>query len=177
MKADAIELPYQGDRISMYIVLPTDKDGIEDVENHLFKDDNIEQLFEEIDKQHKEKVTLKLPRFKLDETLELKKSFEDMNMNDMFNRGLADFSGIHEEKEKLFVSQIVQKSFVEVNEEGSEAAAATAAIMIMSRSFKIEMPPIPFICDHPFVFFIRDKQTKFVLFMGRVVNPVTPIVN
>ncbi len=82
----------------------------------------------------------------------------------------ADFSGMSTQ-EKLFISAAIHKAFVDVNEEGTEAAAATAIAMRPTAMFPVKEAPVEFRADHPFVFLIRDNRTQAVLFLGRVVNP------
>jgi serpin B len=82
--------------------------------------------------------------------------------------GDADFSGMNGKRD-LFISAVVHKAFVDVNEEGTEAAASTA--VVMSRSSARLEPVASFRADHPFVFLIRDRRTGSILFLGRVMNP------
>ena len=89
-----------------------------------------------------------------------------MGMKDAF--GDADFSGMTGERD-LYISEVLHKAFVEVNEEGTEAAAATA--VIMTRMSMVEMGPIIFKADHPFIFLIRDNDSGSILFLGRVIDP------
>ena len=158
-----VELPYKGDRIVMQLVLPKEKTGVFDLENKLAEVD-LQTLFSENKKNRK--VDLSLPRFKLSHSLALSESLQQMGMEDMFS-DKADLSGITGTRD-LYVSSVVQKVFVEVNEEGSEAAAATG-VMVMMRS--MPAPNQMFNVDHPFIFIIRDKLTGMVLFQGRVVDP------
>ena len=88
----------------------------------------------------------------------------------MFEAGKADFSGITDTKE-LFVSEVIQKAFIEVNEEGGEAAAATA-VMFSRSAVRSQPSPPEFICDHPFLFMIKDHLTGMILFSGKITNPV-----
>jgi serine protease inhibitor len=107
-----------------------------------------------------------LPRFKLEYDVDLEQPLKALGMRAAF--GKADFSGMADRG--LFVSAVRQRAFVEVNEEGTEAAAVT----MMNIPTGIEMnPPKPFqmIVDHPFLFLIEDQQTKTVLFMGTVFDP------
>ena len=91
-------------------------------------------------------------------------------MNDMFNETLADFTGISG-TEDLFVSAVVQKAFITCDEEGSEAAATTAVIMEGFSAVANPPPARQFIVDQPFIFYLREKTTGMLLFMGRVNNP------
>uniref|UniRef100_A0A4W6G116 Serpin B6 n=1 Tax=Lates calcarifer TaxID=8187 RepID=A0A4W6G116_LATCA len=112
-------------------------------------------------------VEVRLPRFKMEETYDLNKVLIGMGMVDAFSREKSDFSGMSSAID-LFLSKVVHKAFIEVNEEGTEAAAATAAAM-SERSLMI---PAMFIADHPFLFFIRHNTTMSVLFAGRFCSPV-----
>jgi len=159
-----IELPYKGNRIVMQVILPKEKTGVFDLEKKLGEVD-LQSLFSE--KKKNVKVDLSLPKFKLSHSLALSDSLQQMGMEDMFSAGKADLSGITGSRD-LFVSSVVQKVFVEVNEEGSEAAAATG-VMVMMRS--MPAPNQMFNVDHPFIFIIRDKLTGMILFQGRVVDP------
>ena len=83
--------------------------------------------------------------------------------------GDADFSGINGKRD-LFISAVIHKAFVDVNEEGTEAAAATAVVMGRAAAARPE-PIVSFRADHPFVFLIRDIRTESILFLGRVTSP------
>jgi len=159
-----VELPYKGNRIVMQVLLPKEKTGVFELENKLGEAANLQTLFSENKKNVK--VDLSLPRFKLSHSLALADSLQQVGMSEMFS-GRADLSGITGSRD-LFVSSVVQKVFVEVNEEGSEAAAATG-VMVMMRS--MPAPNQMFNVDHPFIFIIRDKLTGMILFQGRVVDP------
>jgi len=158
-----VELPYKGDRIVMQVLIPLERNGLRELEEKL-KNQNIQDLFEK--GSSKTSVHIKLPKFKLEKKIDLKQILTDLGMPDMFS-DLADFSGINGKK-GLSVSEVVQKAFIEVNEEGSEAAAATGAVMIGRSAGPM---PVQFIADHPFIFYIRDKTTGMLLFQGRMVNP------
>ena len=159
-----VELPYKGNRIVMQVILPKKRTGVFELENKLGETANLQTLFSENKKNVK--VDLSLPRFKLSHSLALSDSLQQMGMSDMFS-GRADLSGITGSRD-LYVSSVVQKVFVEVNEEGSEAAAATG-VLVMMRS--MPAPNQMFNVDHPFIFIIRDKLTGMILFQGRVVDP------
>jgi serpin B len=110
-------------------------------------------------------VDVVLPRFKMTGEFDLGDTLAAMGMPDALGRG-ADFSGMNGRTPDLFIAHVVHKAFVEVNEEGTEAAAATA--VIMGRAVRIS--PL-FRADHPFLFLIRDKATGSILFLGRVADP------
>jgi len=165
-----VELPYKGDRIVMQILLPEEKNGLQQVEEKL-KDADLQEMFAK--EGSLEKVHLQLPKFKLEKRIPLTQHLASLGMKNMFSGGLADFSGIDGSRD-LYVSEVVQKAFIEVNEEGSEAAAATGAVMMMR---SMPAPPARFVADHPFLFFIRDKTTGMLLFQGRVNQPKENVLN
>merc|ERR1712106_263732 len=150
--------------IVMQVLLPGERHGLQDLENKL-NSQNVQELFEK--ESYETKVNIQLPKFKLEKSIPLTEHLTILGMKDMFTEGSADFSAIDGTKQ-LFVSKVVQKAFIEVNEEGSEAAAATGAVMMMR---SMPAPPEQFVADHPFIFFLRDKTTGMLLFQGRVANP------
>ena len=111
-------------------------------------------------------VQLNLPKFKLEETYDLKSTLSSMGMSDAFNQSKADFSGMSSER-NLFLSSVFHKCFVEINEQGTEAAAGTGSEV----SVRIKLPSIEFNADHPFLFFIRHNKTNSILFYGRFCSP------
>jgi serpin B len=159
----ALELPYIGDRLSMVVLLPTADDGLPDLEKNLRWEEQLEAWLSLMVKQ---KVNVFFPKFTITSEFALNDPLETLGMTDPFSMS-ADFSGITI-SEKLFISSARHKAFIEVDEEGTTAAAATAIIMAPTG-----LPaPIPiFRCDHPFLFLIRDTKTGSVLFLGRMVNP------
>jgi len=166
LEARMVELPYRGERIVMQVLLPRASNGLNQLEDRLKTTDlDLEQLFET--NKREKKVAVQLPKFKLEQTLPLNSVLQDLGMRDMFDDSKADFSGIDGSRQ-LFVSTVLQKAFIEVNEEGSEAAAATGVVMMMR---SMPMPPEEFRADHPFLFFLRDKLTGMLLFQGRVEDP------
>ncbi|ELK35730.1 Leukocyte elastase inhibitor [Myotis davidii] len=110
-------------------------------------------------------VNVHLPKFKLEESYNLNSHLASLGIEDLFN-SKADLSGMSRARD-LFISKIVHKSFVEVNEEGTEAAAATAGIA----TFCMLMPEENFVADHPFIFFIRHNPSTNILFLGRLSSP------
>ena len=161
----AVELPYRGKSLSMFILLP-DKGviSLSEVEKKMTYDDlvNVTDKFAMFPLE----VKLWLPRFSLDEKLNLGRMLTGIGMKDLFNEGAADLSGIDGSK-KLYVSKMLHRAVIEVNEEGTEAAAATV-VETMYRSAPLEME---FRADRPYIFFIQDKATKSILFLGRLVKP------
>merc|ERR1719244_445726 len=164
LSSTMIELPYKGNRIVMQVLLPNTKYGLVGLEDKL-KNVDIHELFEK--EKEKTEVIIGLPKFKQENTVQLNKQLSMLGLNNMFYP-LADFSGISDVS-GLHVSQVVQKAFIEVNEEGTEAAAATGAVAV---AFSGPVNESFFIADHPFIFFIRDKETGILLFQGRVINPL-----
>ncbi len=159
-----LELPYKGTEVVMIVVLPAKIDGLPNIEKSL----NHETLAKWIAAlKDEEDVYVYLPRFKMTVQFRLAKQLQDMGMTDAFDPEDANFSGMTT-TEKLCISKVIHKAFVEVTETGTEAAAATAVIM----EGGIEPNPTIFRADHPFLFFIVDKQTGSILFMGRMANPV-----
>merc|ERR1719430_2760941 len=124
LSSTMVELPYKGDRIVMQVLLPESKFGLDDLEDKL-KDVEIHDLFEK--DKIKEELNIYLPKFKLETTLPLNQNLQNLHIKNMFDSGTADFSGIA--GGDLHVSHVVQKAIIEVDEEGTEAAAASAAVI------------------------------------------------
>ncbi|XP_039646082.1 leukocyte elastase inhibitor-like isoform X2 [Perca fluviatilis] len=164
-----LEMPYKGEELSMLIFLPNEMEdsttGLEKLEKQLTYENFME--WTRPDMMDKVEVQVGLPRFKLEESYDMKEVLVSMGMVDAFDMAKSDFSGMSPAND-LVVSKVVHKAFVEVNEEGTEAAAATAAIMMMRC---MPMRPTMFIADHPFIFFIRHNSSMSVLFAGRYCSP------
>ena len=157
-----LELPYAGDDISMLILLPKDNDLSNLIDT--IDDSKITALRDSMEETI---LDIYLPKFKVETEYALKENLNNLGMETPFT-GYADFSGMNGVKE-LYISQVIHKAYVDVNEEGTEAAAATAVIM---ERFSIGGPDdIIFNCDHPFLYLIQHKQTGTILFMGSVNNP------
>lgn len=156
----AIELPYKGNKISMLVFLPIQIEGLSEIEKML----TTEILNTVISKMKKEKVSVYLPKFKiLWGTYSLNRILIELGIADAFDFAKADFSGING-KAGIYISDVLHQAFIEVNEKGTEAAAATGV------TFKQIVGNI-FYADHPFVFMIRDNRSGTILFMGRIINP------
>ncbi|XP_061778099.1 leukocyte elastase inhibitor-like isoform X2 [Nerophis ophidion] len=164
-----LELPYKGKDLSMLIFLPMhmedDSTGLEKIEKLLTYENFVEwtraEMMDEVE------VQVGLPRFKMEEKYNMKNVLLSMGMSDAFNMSNSDFSGMSPAND-LFLSEVIHKAFVEVNEEGTEAAAATAAVMMLRCALRTP----EFIADHPFLFFIRHNPSMSVLFAGRYCSPV-----
>ncbi|XP_066233014.1 leukocyte elastase inhibitor isoform X1 [Saccopteryx leptura] len=167
LKCRVLELPYQGKELSMVILLPDDIEdeatGLKQIEAQL----TLEKLHEWTNPENLDliDVNVHLPRFKLEESYNLNSHLARLGIEDLFT-SKADLSGMSGSRD-LSISKIVHKSFVEVNEEGTEAAAATAGIAV----FCMLMPEENFMVDHPFIFFIRHNPSNNILFLGRLSSP------
>ncbi len=165
-KLQVLELPYAGNNLSMVILLPAKKNGLNSLEKSL----NIKNLNLWLSGMHKRKVEVYLPKFKIQAGYGLGEVLKSLGMRTAFSK-TADFSGITG-KRGLFISEVVHRAYVEVNEKGTEAAAATGVVMGITSA-----PPTSiavFKADHPFVFVILHKPTGSILFMGRLTNPAEP---
>jgi serpin B len=158
-----LELPYSEGDLAMLVLLPDETDGLPALEAKLTAD-NLSRWQSGL---RKREVRVLLPRFKLDSQFQLAEVLKAMGMTRAFTPGEADLTGMSSEQE-LFLSAVIHKAFVDVNEEGTEAAAATG--VEVKTVAAIEGPAV-FRADHPFVFLIRDNRTGSILFLGRLVNP------
>ena len=154
-----LELPYKGGDLSMVVILPKLPDGLPAIEQKLTAD----TLADWLGGLRQMKLGVSLPRFKHEQAFDLPTPLQALGMVDAFGPG-ADFSGMLSSG-SLWIGAVAHKAFVEVNEEGTEAAAATAVVMADSPN------PPPFVADHPFLFLIRDARHGTILFLGRVTNP------
>lgn len=156
----AVELPYDGHELSMVILLP-DTGQFEAFEESLDAD-YVNAVMEDLEYRQ---VTLTMPKFEFESDFSLTDALAAMGMPIAFT-GAADFSGMTGTRE-LFISDVIHKAFVSVDEAGAEAAAATAVVMAEAMPEK----PVKVTIDRPFVFLIRDIETSAILFVGRIVNP------
>ena len=162
---DIVELSYLGDTLAMIILLPKQIDGLAAIEREL----STPRLSQWLDALHRQDVLVSLPRFKTSCRFSLTNALASLGMHDAFNPHQANFSGMADLVEPLFISDVIHQAVVEVNEEGTEAAAATA--VVMAKRALPSRPPT-FVADHPFLFLIRDKSTGSILFVGRMSNPM-----
>jgi serine protease inhibitor len=163
----AASLPYGDGRTSMYLFLPDDRAGLGKFNRGL----TAESWDSWVGEFSKRKGRIVLPRFKVEFTASLKPALTALGMGDAFDGGRANFSGMIEATgANVFIHDVMHKTYVAVDEEGTEAAAVTSVEM---RLTSVSEPENPFemICDHPFFIAIRDNETGLVLFMGSIVNP------
>ena len=162
-----LEMPYGPRRnLSMLFVLPNKLDGLGEVEKQLTTG-KLQAWTEAMDS---ELVHVYLPKFKFTSGFNLRNVLQSMGMALIFSDG-ADFSRMSSQ-DPLTIGAVIHQAYVEVNEVGTEAAAATAISMIVgSAPPGFDPPPVEFRADHPFLFLVRDNRTKGMLFMGRVMNP------
>lgn len=162
----ALELPYDGENLSMMIMLPEKNGNVDELAKSLSTErfEKIERLMET------RKVQVFLPRFELNwGTESLKDELIELGMAEPFEAGVADFSGIAGDPGDVNISDVLHKAFVKVNEEGTEAAAATAVIVVTRSATPEEV--VVFRADRPFLFFIKDNNTGAILFAGQCRNP------
>lgn len=184
----AVELPYKGGNgdLAMVIVLPA-AGSFADFEDAL----DAAMVKSILDPRYTEEVILKMPRFQLEAKFDLRETLPGMGMPNAFIWGTADFSGIVDIAQEvgvdgIFTSGVTHKAFIEVNEKGTEAAAVTAwdgcqyfeeeispGVFVTQESCvdSIPPPPVEMTIDRPFIFFLRDKATGTILFIGRVLDP------
>jgi len=159
-----LELPYRGGDLAMVVLLPKKVDGLAEIEAALAP----ASLAARVDALQETRVVVTLPRFKLTAQFELTATLAALGMTLPFS-DRADFSGMNGGSEPLQISAVIHKAYVDVNEAGTEAAAATAvgirAMAVMPQ------PAVNFRADHPFLFLIRDRRTGSVLFLGRLMQP------
>lgn len=158
--ASLLELPYSGLDYSMTILLPNHTDHFGSLRSGL----TLQIFSEAVRELHETTVDVRLPRFTLEKKYDLKEALSSLGITRVFNAGEADLSGINGGRD-LFVDEVVHKAVVEVNEEGSEAAAVTGA------ATRIVSGPTTFYVDHSFLFFIRNTRTADIIFVG-IVNHV-----
>ena len=166
----ALEIPYKTGELSMIVFLPNEVSGLSALEASLTPA-AMQQWLGQL--RPAAKVILTLPKFTMTREFNLAGTLGAMGMPRAFQNDLADFSGMTGDRgHKLFISAVIHKAFVDVNEEGTEAAAATSVTMRAATAHAPDRtPPIVFRADHPFLFLIRDNRSGGILFMGRVADP------
>jgi len=162
----AISLPYGSKRISMYVFLPSQSSSLAQFQKNL-SPENWDQWMSQFGET---KGEIGLPRFKVEYEVSLNDALKSLGMGTAFDADRADFSGIVQGEERAYISGVKHKTFAEVNEEGTEAAAVTS-IEMRATSAMIPKKPFRMIVDRPFFCAIRDNTTGEILFMGSINNP------
>lgn len=165
--SDILELPYLGGGLSMVILLPNSNDGLPALERSLGANpSSLLEWLASLDFAKEESIRVELPRFKMTYSVELTQALRQSGVTSAFDPQVADFSQIDGARD-LHVSTVRHKAFIDVNEEGTEAAAATSAGMSALGIRRVR----EFTADHPFLFLIRDNAAGSLLFLGRVLDP------
>jgi len=159
-KLEVLEIPYEGEKISMIILLPKKVDGIDSLEKSL----TVEDFSKWKESLSESRMDVYMPKFTFKTDYDLKGKLQKMGISSAFDQNKADFGGITD-LEKLYIEFAIHKAFVDVNEVGTEAAGITG-IGVSATS----APPV-FKADHPFIFIIQEKETGNILFIGRMVDP------
>lgn len=159
-----LDIPYKGKTVSMIILLPKKNTGLPGIEKSLNWNNYVEYTNAMVYKR----IKISIPKFNMKSEFELKESLSDMGMPLAFGKE-ADFSGITGNKD-LMIDKVIHKTFIKIDETGTEAAGSTAVVLIE----KSGMPqdPIEFTANHPFIFVIKDNTNNCILFIGRVSNPL-----
>ncbi len=159
-----LEIPYSGKDFSMLFVLPAEGKSLEEFERNVHAA-SFEEMIEKMDKQE---VEVFVPSFEAETQIDLEDILAGMGMPNAFNR-FADFSGMTGDLD-LVLDKVIHQAVIEVAEEGTEAAAATAVVVIRKTAIDQDQPPV-FRANRPFLFFVKDNATQNILFSGRVMNP------
>uniref|UniRef100_A0A8C9US87 Serpin B7 n=1 Tax=Spermophilus dauricus TaxID=99837 RepID=A0A8C9US87_SPEDA len=159
-----LELPYAGNKLSMIILLPVGTTNLEQIEKEL--NGRTFQEWTSSANMMERDVEVHIPRFKLEIKYELNSLLRSLGMTDIFNQAKADLSGMSPDR-RLYLSKVIHKSYVDVNEEGTEAAAASG------ESIAVKRLPIrdQFVANRPFLFFIKEVCTNMILFGGKLASP------
>jgi len=158
-----VELPYRAGEISMLVLLPKKIDGLKETEASL----SVENLRQWRDQLKPREVAVHLPKFTMTLGVPLKEVLEKMGTVEAFKPGAANFAGM-DGSNWFYISEVIHKAFIDVDEEGTEAATASGAYVGMIGS---PPPPAVFRADHPFLFLIQENRTGAILFLGRVTDP------
>ncbi len=159
-----LEIPYYGEDFSMLFVLPAEGKTLEEFERTL----HAASFADMIGKMDKQEVEVFVPSFEADTQIDLEDILAQMGMENAFSR-YADFSGMTGDLD-LVLDKVIHQAVIEVGEEGTEAAAATAVVVIRKTAIDTDRPPV-FRANRPFLFFVKDNATHNILFSGRVMNP------
>ena len=163
--AQVLKMPYEGDRLSMLVILPEGLDAIGALEESLSVD-MIQQWRQELRPSEIELVSI--PKFNMSTNYDLKGPLQALGITDVFEESSSNLDGITDMPPRVWVSKATQDAFVNVNEEGTEAAAVTT---ITIKSVMVSPPKPYFIADHPFLFIIQDDESGAILFMGKLSDP------
>jgi len=158
-EVQVLELPYDGEDLSMLILLPKE-DSLDSLDTSL----TLENLTKWRDNLQEREMDIYIPKFKFETKYFMKDTLTEMGMPTAFIPGEADLSGM-DGTQNLFIDFVIHQGYIEVNEKGTEAAAATAV------GVSLTCAPPSFVADHPFIFLIQDRETGNILFFGRVVDP------
>ena len=164
-REEPVEVSDSGSDFVMTILLPRRVDGISDIENRLSVSTLQKWTTLSLDR-----VSVRFPRFRMESSYFLSEVLQALGMKKAFLIDQANFAGMSDNPEGLFIGETIHKAFVDVNEKGTEAAAATAIVMRGGSAMEPK-PPKQFVVDHPFLFLIRDQRTQQIHFMGRVSSP------
>ncbi|MDR1483054.1 MAG: serpin family protein [Synergistaceae bacterium] len=162
----AVKVPYLRGAYSMTLILPKERGGINALEE-AFVSGNLNISMNDTERR---RVELSVPRFKIESKFSLNKTIGELGAPAAFNPSSADFSGINGERD-LFISDAIHAAFVNVDEDGTEAAGATAIAISRSSAMLDTADPVIFRADHPFLFTIRDEMSGTILFMGKLARP------
>ncbi|KAG9266645.1 antithrombin-III [Astyanax mexicanus] len=164
-KVKVLELPYNGGGISMVLVLPMKDSNLTEVEKIITHS----KLTNWTNTMSETTVAVQIPRFRIEDSFSLKEKMRDMGLNHLFSAEHASLPGIVEGVDNgIYISDAYHKAFLEVNEEGSEAAAATA-VVALGRSLNVNRES--FVANKPFLLFIREATINTIIFAGRISNP------
>nr|CAD7396036.1 unnamed protein product [Timema cristinae] len=156
--AKLLELKYKGGDARLVIILPDDKDGLDDLESKLTNMNQVAITDERF-------VNVTIPKFKIEQTIKYTEILKKLGITQVFS-SLADLSGMSV-TDNLYLDEVIQKSYIEVNEEGSEAASSTETDVPSS----VFEHPVDFVADHPFLFVLQDVKTNAVIFFGQYLTP------
>ncbi|XP_040581898.1 alaserpin isoform X2 [Lepeophtheirus salmonis] len=165
LKSTVIALPYRGNRMIMYILLPMDTFGLSELETKISSDSFDPSILDKIT-GIKKATKLYLPKFKIESTHDMKEGLRQQGIIDLFSRK-CDLSGVGGTPGEIYASEVFQKAVIHVNEEGSEMTGATSMTLVPCSLVDVESLAV----DHPFLFIIKDRETGLILFLGRVVRP------
>ena len=169
LDCQVLELPYVSDRLAMVVLLPRQLDGLKSLEKNLTAD-RLQEALCAVSSARLVEVDVSLPKFRLEQTCPLTDVLVALGMGDLFAADKADLSGM-DGGQQLYVSSAVHKAFIDVTEEGSEAAAATA-VVVTNRCMPLR-PQQKFVANHPFLFVITDNRSGSTVFLGRLSRPPT----